>query len=425
MGGGMKRIGFGVFVVIVFLPSGNAWAFLNMKSPARAGLVDIPLGKPEEGNEVLKAPDYLSGSVQRIGGKDVNVPVACPKNKACAFFLTADLDSVPEMIGMVKNPLSVEGQHWVLGTEQLVNGGFGPLAAVNGGLEPTGRKVVNLGIDNESEFKAVAIDIDDASGTVKIQAFFRACIRYPKSKKWWTCTPYFIPGPFVWTLKETDFLPIDIAIGKEPLKLPKSLQNTIRNTATNSLKNNAISTGISTAQGVGTSVAGSVLSGGGSSGGSSSSSNGAGAGTGGYQGSFTGRTMPPVNVGISSGYGMRVHPKTGIYKKHDGIDFPVPIGTPVKAIASGKIFYQGWISGYGNTVVIDHGSGYMSLYAHLKDSGFIGQVGSNVPTGAVVALSGSTGMSTGPHLHLTVVKGFDGRNLKSGKDIDPRSFIRF
>jgi hypothetical protein len=49
MGGGMKRIGFGVFVVIVFLPSGNAWAFLNMKSPVRAGLVDIPLGKPEEG----------------------------------------------------------------------------------------------------------------------------------------------------------------------------------------------------------------------------------------------------------------------------------------------------------------------------------------------------------------------------------------
>lgn len=115
---------------------------------------------------------------------------------------------------------------------------------------------------------------------------------------------------------------------------------------------------------------------------------------------------------VSSNYGYRIDPKTktpGDF--HKGIDLAAPIGSGVRAIASGKVVRIKWDSnvkkgkiGYGKYIVIDHGHGYYSLYGHLTDNGVKVKVGDEVKDGQVIALSGNTGKSTGPHLHLEIGK---------------------
>lgn len=94
----------------------------------------------------------------------------------------------------------------------------------------------------------------------------------------------------------------------------------------------------------------------------------------------------------------RWHPILKRYRAHHGIDYATPIGTAVKAAYKGKVIFSGRKGGYGNTVVIKHGSGYKTLYAHL--SKFNVHVGQKVKTGELIARSGNTGQSTGPHLHF-------------------------
>lgn len=108
----------------------------------------------------------------------------------------------------------------------------------------------------------------------------------------------------------------------------------------------------------------------------------------------------PAAGGITSGYGMRWHPISGVYKMHTGIDIGAPHGAPVKAADGGTVIYADWMSGYGNTVIVDHGGGISTLYAHL--SGFAVGYGSRVGQGQDIAYVGSTGYSTGPHLHFEV-----------------------
>ena len=108
----------------------------------------------------------------------------------------------------------------------------------------------------------------------------------------------------------------------------------------------------------------------------------------------------PGNSRISSGYDSRVHPITGVYKFHTGIDIPAPFGKAVVAAGDGKVISAGWQGGYGNTVMIDHGSGYVTLYAH--NSSLTVSVGDVVKRGAQVAKIGSTGYSTGNHSHFEV-----------------------
>ncbi|NLN21968.1 MAG: peptidoglycan DD-metalloendopeptidase family protein [Syntrophomonadaceae bacterium] len=108
----------------------------------------------------------------------------------------------------------------------------------------------------------------------------------------------------------------------------------------------------------------------------------------------------PAAGPITSGYGMRIHPIYGTYSMHTGIDIGAPHGAPVKAADGGTVIYVGWMGGYGNTVVVDHGGGISTLYAHL--SGFAVSSGSRVGQGQVIAYVGSTGNSTGPHLHFEV-----------------------
>ena len=113
----------------------------------------------------------------------------------------------------------------------------------------------------------------------------------------------------------------------------------------------------------------------------------------------------PVNGPITSPYGMRWHPVTGVYKLHDGTDFGVGCGTPVRAAASGTIIQQYYNGGYGNRVILNNGimrgKSVVTTYNHL--SRFIYSTGKRVKRGQVIAYSGTTGYSTGCHLHFMVI----------------------
>lgn len=114
----------------------------------------------------------------------------------------------------------------------------------------------------------------------------------------------------------------------------------------------------------------------------------------------------------SSGYGYRIHPiyQTRIF--HEGMDFSCDIGTPVYATADGVIKKAKWESGYGYTVLIDHGYGYETRYAHLKS--FKVRAGQKVVRGETIALSGNSGRSSGPHVHYEV--------LQRGRHMNPAHY---
>jgi murein DD-endopeptidase MepM/ murein hydrolase activator NlpD len=103
---------------------------------------------------------------------------------------------------------------------------------------------------------------------------------------------------------------------------------------------------------------------------------------------------------ISSGFGYRADPFTGGAAMHAGLDFRGPHGAPIYAAAKGTVSFVGVRAGYGNCVEINHGGGLVTRYAHM--SGFRTQLGKAVMPGEVIGLIGSTGRSTGPHLHFEV-----------------------
>ena len=114
----------------------------------------------------------------------------------------------------------------------------------------------------------------------------------------------------------------------------------------------------------------------------------------------SGRFIWPVDGTITSPFGWRVHPIFGTSIFHSGMDIGVDYGTPVCAADSGTVIYSGWMGGYGNAVMIDHGGGIVTLYGH--NSSLQVGVGQTVGQGQVIALAGSTGNSTGPHCHFEV-----------------------
>lgn len=110
----------------------------------------------------------------------------------------------------------------------------------------------------------------------------------------------------------------------------------------------------------------------------------------------------PGYTRVSSPYGMRIHPIYKVKKMHTGIDIDAPSGAKIIAANSGKVILAGWNGGYGNCVIIDHGSGLATLYAH--QSKILVSVGEKVNKGDTIGKVGSTGLSTGPHLHFEVRK---------------------
>jgi murein DD-endopeptidase MepM/ murein hydrolase activator NlpD len=108
----------------------------------------------------------------------------------------------------------------------------------------------------------------------------------------------------------------------------------------------------------------------------------------------------PVFGNILSDFGWRVHPVTGAQRLHKGIDIPSWTGAPIKSSADGLVVYAGWSSGFGNVVVVDHNFGFRTIYAHA--SRLLVDRGDLVRKGQVIAQVGSTGISTGPHLHYEV-----------------------
>jgi murein DD-endopeptidase MepM/ murein hydrolase activator NlpD len=108
----------------------------------------------------------------------------------------------------------------------------------------------------------------------------------------------------------------------------------------------------------------------------------------------------PVSLArISSRFGKRHHPTLKRTKQHKGVDYAAPRGTPIKATGDGKIVWRGRKGGYGKTIVLDHGNNYTTLYAHMNNYSRKFRSGSRVKQGDIIGFIGSTGRSTGPHLH--------------------------
>lgn len=125
----------------------------------------------------------------------------------------------------------------------------------------------------------------------------------------------------------------------------------------------------------------------------------------------------PVSGDISSDYGRRVNPRTGERDFHSGIDISAKPGSDVRATADGIVSFSGWSGGSGNLVVLEHGFGFSTLYAHNRVNTV--KVGQKVRRGDIIGHIGSTGYSTGPHVHYEIWK--DGRHVNPEKYIQGRS----
>ncbi|MDR0997524.1 MAG: M23 family metallopeptidase [Treponema sp.] len=122
----------------------------------------------------------------------------------------------------------------------------------------------------------------------------------------------------------------------------------------------------------------------------------------------------PLSGYISSNYGFRANPFTGVRQFHSGIDIGANMGTPIRAAMTGRVIFAGWSDVFGNYVVVSHHSGYRTLYGHM--SVIRVKNGALVGTGERLGDVGSTGVSTGPHLHFTV--------YKNGVTVNPRTLMK-
>jgi murein DD-endopeptidase MepM/ murein hydrolase activator NlpD len=127
----------------------------------------------------------------------------------------------------------------------------------------------------------------------------------------------------------------------------------------------------------------------------------------------TGKFLRPISGAITSDYGMRLHPILKEKRMHTGIDLRGAKGTPIKAAESGTVIFTGWMGAYGQVVIIDHGGGISTMYAH--QSSILVKNGQKVARGETIGKVGSTGWSTGPHLHFEV--------RKNGTPVNPHNYL--
>ena len=130
-------------------------------------------------------------------------------------------------------------------------------------------------------------------------------------------------------------------------------------------------------------------------------------------GSGSGGMIWPISGPITSEFGWRTHPITGDQRFHSGLDIGGDYGIPVHAAQGGTVTYAGWISGYGNTVIIDHGGGITTLYGHNQSLAV--SEGQSVSQGETISYCGSTGNSTGPHCHFEV--------RQNGEPVSPYGYL--
>lgn len=133
----------------------------------------------------------------------------------------------------------------------------------------------------------------------------------------------------------------------------------------------------------------------------------AGAGGEGLAG-LRGRLPWPVTGQVVTHFGTEIHKKYGTKVRHKGIEIAAPEGTPIRAVAAGRVVYNGWFEGYGNTVVLDHGKGFFSLYAHAVE--ITAGRDAVVAAGETIARVGSTDSLKGPGLHFEIREGKDARD---------------
>ncbi len=127
----------------------------------------------------------------------------------------------------------------------------------------------------------------------------------------------------------------------------------------------------------------------------------------------TGVMAYPSNASTSSSFGWRMHPVLGYRRFHSGMDFAASYGSTIRAADSGTVIFAGWYGGYGRAVIIDHGKGITTLYGHSSEL-YVAD-GQAVERGQAIAAVGSTGLSTGPHLHFEV--------RRNGTPVDPANYL--
>ncbi len=127
----------------------------------------------------------------------------------------------------------------------------------------------------------------------------------------------------------------------------------------------------------------------------------------------SGRMVKPVSGPITSNFGNRYHPVLGYSRFHAGTDFGAATGTPIRAAETGIVIFAGWYGGYGNAVILDHGDSITTLYGHA--SRLYVSEGDTIRRGKTIAAIGTTGLSTGPHLHFEV--------RRAGEPVDPLNYL--
>jgi murein DD-endopeptidase MepM/ murein hydrolase activator NlpD len=140
--------------------------------------------------------------------------------------------------------------------------------------------------------------------------------------------------------------------------------------------------------------------------------------------------MPLPDGQLRSGFGYRRHPILGYSKMHTGTDWANKVGTPIFAAGNGTIIKSGWASGYGNHIEIEHLNGYITTYSHMSAYGRGTEVGARVRQGQIIGYLGSTGLSTGPHLHYEVIVNDNfvdpmAIKLPRGRELDGRQLAEF
>lgn len=121
----------------------------------------------------------------------------------------------------------------------------------------------------------------------------------------------------------------------------------------------------------------------------------------------------PVDAPVTSRFGPRIHPVTGEHRDHHGVDLAASSGAPVRAAAGGTVVFAGSRGGYGNLVIVDHGDGLQTRYAHQRALDV--REGQRIEAGQRLGTVGSTGLSTGPHLHFEV--------RREGQPVDPEPWL--